>query len=40
MFSTKAMSVITLLSILLMVGVVVLQYMEFAYYGEMPSLWP
>ena len=40
MFSTKVMTVITLLSVLFLFGVVMLQGLEFNYYAADPSLWP
>lgn len=40
MFSSNGLSVMTLLSLLLLAGVVVLQVLEFNYYGAPVSLWP
>lgn len=40
MFSTNAVSVLTLLAVLLLVGVIGLQIAENGYYAALPSLWP
>ena len=40
MFSTNGLSAMTLVALLLLIGVVVLQSFELAYYSALPSIWP
>jgi preprotein translocase subunit SecG len=40
MLSSKLLTILSLVACLCMVGVLLLQGLEFAYYGAEPSLWP
>lgn len=40
MFSTKGLSIMTLVAVLLLIAVVALQVLEINYYAAPSSLWP
>lgn len=40
MFSSNGLSAMTLVAVLLLVGVLTLQFMEISSFSALPSLWP
>ncbi len=40
MFSSNGLSAMTLVALLLLIGVVALQFFEISYYSALPSIWP
>ncbi|MDD2240782.1 MAG: hypothetical protein PHO14_09665 [Kiritimatiellae bacterium] len=40
MFSSNGLSIMTLIAVLLLIGVLTLQFMEINTFSAIPSLWP